>query len=701
MITIQLNIRHLCLWLGVSLLFAPSAFASWEIALAAERTTQSQVTQQKANVQPRTTTKKSATKKRITKKAAKQKASAKKTTKANAELLSKLELQRQDFLTAEKLIQANQFDEFQQLVPSLRTYPLYPYLLYAAIKQRIDTLPYADVDRFFAQYADLPLVKSLRYRWLLALAKQERWQDYLVYYQLSKSSKLQCHFLQAQLEDGDKEEALEQIQDMWLVGYSQPKECDDAFDYWFSTGGPNHAQIRERLQMALQNKQHGLAKYLASLTTAQDRQYVKLWRRVAHQPQLVKQVGLFNKSNPMVGDMLVNGVQRLARRDGMQAFQAWRILKYHYPFNREQRQQIIRTIGMSLAIQGHPDGLLWLVKVDKDYVDANVEEWRVRSAITHSRWQQAFYWVAQLPLDKQKKSIWQYWKAKSLLGMQQKIKANKIFQQLSKGNDYYAYLASQQLGRKFTLKTDNFKDKDNFQKNFAQLAGIQRAKELFTLKRYRAARREWQAIVSELPEQQRWAAADLAYQWGWYERAIFSLFKAYDIDDLEIEFPIVHKKLVVKKAKRLKLNPAWVYAMMRQESAFMLDAHSHAGAMGLMQLMPPTARTVSRKHKIPLKSRYELLKPAKNITLGTRYLRDMLDQFDGDLIYATAAYNAGPARITRWLEKSQNLPADVWIDTLPWYETRKYIKNIIVFAKIYGQHLGIDVDISSTFNNKK
>ena len=119
----------------------------------------------------------------------------------------------------------------------------------------------------------------------------------------------------------------------------------------------------------------------------------------------------------------------------------------------------------------------------------------------------------------------------------------------------------------------------------------------------------------------------------------------------------------------------------------MPNIRSHAGALGLMQVMPATARETARRYNIPLRSNNQVLNPETNIMLGTAYLNQMMNQFHGNRILATAAYNAGPSRVQRWLENAEYLPYDIWIETIPFDETRQYVQNVLTYSVIYGQKL--------------
>src|SRR5690606_11198374 len=201
------------------------------------------------------------------------------------------------------------------------------------------------------------------------------------------------------------------------------------------------------------------------------------------------------------------------------------------------------------------------------------------------------------------------------------------------------------------------------------------------------ARREWYHISRVFSREELIAQAKLAHDLDWHFPAIRTLSQARHWDDLDVRFPMPYRSSLTSAAKSRGLHSSWVYAITRQESAFMDDARSHAGAIGLMQLMPATARETARRFGISLNSTYQVLKPETNIQLGTAYLSQVSAQFDGHRILASAAYNAGPTRVRQWLRGADHLESDVWVENIPFDEPRQYVQNVLTYSVIYGQKL--------------
>lgn len=211
--------------------------------------------------------------------------------------------------------------------------------------------------------------------------------------------------------------------------------------------------------------------------------------------------------------------------------------------------------------------------------------------------------------------------------------------------------------------------------------------ELEALGRDLDLRREWYHLTRDMQREDLKAAAVIAQRRGWPDRAIFTLARSNYWDDLELRFPLLHRDIVHDQALSTGLDEAWIYAILRQESAFNPTAVSHAGAMGLMQLMPATARQVAKTLGRPRPSRNDLYDPRLNITLGSAYLAQMQQRYGGSPMLAAAAYNAGPGNVDKWLPEKQ-IDADVWVATIPFRETRGYVRRVLAYRLIYDYRLG-------------
>jgi len=206
-----------------------------------------------------------------------------------------------------------------------------------------------------------------------------------------------------------------------------------------------------------------------------------------------------------------------------------------------------------------------------------------------------------------------------------------------------------------------------------------RALELFYLERYTLARKEWNFWLSQLSESEKLVAASVAYQAGWFDRPIFTLAAQGYLDDVNLRFPMAYAEHIKNYANKYGIDASWAFAIARRESSFMRDAHSSAGAKGLMQIMPATAKQLEKR---TISNRY-LYNAKNNIKLGTKYLERLLSKNKGNSLLATASYNAGPYRVKQWLENEEEISADIWVETIPFKETREYVKSVFAYQQIY------------------
>lgn len=261
---------------------------------------------------------------------------------------------------------------------------------------------------------------------------------------------------------------------------------------------------------------------------------------------------------------------------------------------------------------------------------------------------------------------------------------------LASTRNYYGFMAAQRTGRPFALERVRADFDEQEIRAIAQHPAMLRALELDAIGERVQGRREIGWLIDHLTDRELLALAEYARRIGWHRHSIQATIAAEHWDHLDLRFPLAYSEPMLDNASKRNLQPSWLYAVARQESAFMEDARSSAGALGLMQVLPSTAELTARRFNIPLGSSYELLDERKNIQIGASYLRQMYDRYDENRILASAAYNAGPGRVDRWIVQRDPNPADQWIETIPFNETRNYVQNVLAFSLIYSIQLGAE-----------
>ncbi|HXH04279.1 MAG TPA: transglycosylase SLT domain-containing protein [Candidatus Competibacteraceae bacterium] len=603
-------------------------------------------------------------------------------------LADPLLLQRQQYLAAERALEQGNRTLYAILRDGLRDYPLYPYLLALELGQRLEQLPDTEVQDFLRQWGDTPPGRRLHAAWLRQLAKEQRWSDYLATYRDTADgtdSALDCWRRRALLELGQEEQALAGIERVWLQGRSLPDACDAVFARWEARGGLTAERLWQRFRLALDADQTGLARFLARRLPAAEQARAERWLAVSTDPGVVLDSERFPAADAETPTILLYALQRWAQRDSQAAAAALDALRPRYTFPAAALQALQRQLAVYLAGRDAPGAAQRLAALPPAARDDMVREWGVRLALRRGDWAQALTWLDSMPPAQAAQPGWRYWRARVLEALGRSAEAQTLYRMLAGERDYYGFLAAERMALPPRLDSQPLPAAAPQVTALSAQPGFRRARELLILSRLGEARGEWQAQVRALDPAQLPAAARLAHDWGWHDRAITTLAAARLWDDLELRFPLAYRATVLQAASANALDPAWIYAVIRQESLFQRDARSGAGALGLMQLLPATAQRMARE--LGEASTDSLLAAAPNIRYGSRYLRHTLQRLQDNPVLATAAYNAGPEKVRQWLPR-QPMAADLWTELIPYAETRRYVQKVLEYTLLYQQRLG-------------
>lgn len=596
---------------------------------------------------------------------------------------------RERFLDAEKALTEGDHTRYQTLKNSLKDYPLLPYLDYQELTANFNKTSNSQAHWFINQYKNTPLASRFKARWLNHLGKKRYWRSYLAFYTPQKSAKRQCYYLSALLNDGQKTLALSKAKKLWLSGNSQPDACNPVFKTWEKAGYLTDKLRWQRIELAMQKGKWKLARYIGRKLPAADQIQLNNWIVLHRNPSqgLASRKNL--SDNPFREKMLIHGVKRLANRDAKSAKAYWAKIESAYDFSSKQKHKLKRHIALNVFNNDDSDSYHFLKNVQPCNKDTRLQEARIRAGLLHRDWASVLLWINNLPEKHKNNERWSYWRARANFELGEKDKAITQFTALAKNRSYYGFMAADHVNTSYNLNNQEVAVAANDIDAIRNIAGIQRASELFVLNRPTNATREWYWTTKKFDKEQLKAAAKHAQSINWLDQSIFTLAKTGYWEDLDLRFPLEHRNTVKSQATNLQLEPIWVYGILRQESAFNKRAKSHAGARGLMQLMPATARHVAKTHfKKKLKNKEQLFHPETNIELGTAYLRELMDKWQQNMVLATASYNAGPHRVKRWLPQTP-MPADIWVELIPFKETRGYVRAVMSYSVIYERRLGL------------
>ena len=580
-----------------------------------------------------------------------------------------------------------QINQFQQYLPQLTEYPLYSYLVYNELRSRISTLRDEEVDAYIDTYGDGPLASRLRVAWLSQLRRKNRPDSFLKYYKNETSAELQCYFLLTKIHRGqfeeNKQRYLNQVRDLWIVDKSQPKSCDPLFEWYEGQGYLSKEQVWERFSLAIAKGRQGLAKYLAKKLPKSEQGAAKLWLDVHGNPRSNLRSKALQDDTHINRQIIAHGLKRLARLDLTGAHATWVDIQDNYAFGSDLHDEVERDLALRAAYRHDQRATTWMYQLPKELIDPSTSMWRTRSAIRSLDWDLVLRGIAMLNDEEKVEPQWQYWKARALSEKGLQSDANKLYKTIATERSYYGFLAADKILEPYNIVDEPVLYDNQELERIKQTPSIVRAKELLLVNQLTDARREWNYATQRYSSRQYQIAASLAHQWDWHDYAIRTIAKGKYFDDLNIRFPTPFTAHVKKYSAKRSLEPAFVYGIIRRESAFNPQARSPVGARGLMQLMPATAKQVSRQLKIKAPTQQNLNTPSFNINLGSKYIGDMLTKFNGHRALASAAYNAGPHRVNAWLPEDIELPADVWVDTIPFTETREYVRAIFAYTAMF------------------
>jgi soluble lytic murein transglycosylase len=593
---------------------------------------------------------------------------------------------RRDYQLAKKALRAGKIQSFLELANTLKDYPLYPYLRYDYLQPRLDKTNNGEIHEFLAHYPDFPQADDLRARWLKQLARNRDWQAYFENYAPQKDPVLQCNYLIARINTGNRNMLVEDGRSIWLTGSSLPPDCNPVIDYLKKNDQMTNDLVWQRFGLAMQQNNTGLARYLRTYLDEKYRHWADLWLAMYANPG--REIGNSQvEDTPITREIMGYGIRRLARLNLNKAIEYWDDVQQRFSFTPGERSEIDRTLAVRAAEKNHPRAVELLDRVENFYVDDDVFHWRLITCLTDNDWERLRRWTEGVPDDEDMKYRWMYWHARALEQTGYMEKASQIYTAISGKRDYYGFLAADRINSSYNMEHKPLPDNPEDKQKIIAMPGIQRAQELREIGDKRLARREWNFALSHMTSYQQEIAAGLAADWGWYGEAILTMGHAHTYDDLEVRFPIPYESLINENAAKQQLDQGWVYALVRSESAFIEDASSPAGALGLMQVMPRTGKLTARSMGIKHFRAAHLLEAEKNVPIGSAYLKQMLDLFGGNMILATAAYNAGPQRVKSWLPKNDCMEPDVWVEKIPFTETRKYVRRVMFFSSIYDWRL--------------
>ncbi len=592
------------------------------------------------------------------------------------------EQQRAWFTQAKNALQHDRQDTYQQLKAKLKDYPLYPYLeIWEARRQ----LQHHDQDQqarqVLQQYSDIPESRDLRLAWVRYLAKHQQWG--------AIREQLQAHpaiaralpqtALVARWQTMETAGMIADFTRYWRDGGSLIPAMQPFERAWRKAGHPTREETWARIGRVFKNGKWKEATQLAKPLPEHERGWLQQWKNIANHPDTLNTWQPQHISDIQIARMMAeDGLYRLARIEPARARQ--QLARLAGLFSAHQRGILQRAFALRAAKRHQPEALDWLASLPADVRNDETRAWQARLALIKGDWQELQRIIAHMPPAQASEARWVYWRAQALKQQGKGGQAQQLLASIADERGYYSFLSARELGQPYRFGATELPLQKSAMRKLEEHPAMIRAREWWLLHESSKAAREWMLALNHGQREQWQAAAVIARSWGWHTMAIRAVAKAGQLDALDYRFPLAFESSVKQAEQQTRLDDITIWSIIRQESAFNERAVSRTGARGLMQLMPATARQVAQQ--LRLKTSFDLFDPGTNIRLGSTYLSAMLKRF-GHVEYAAAAYNAGPHRVSQWLERNPATDTRIWVETIPFNETRRYVQQVMAFRIVY------------------
>ncbi|HGF0770961.1 TPA: murein transglycosylase [Kluyvera georgiana] len=609
-----------------------------------------------------------------------------------------LDQQRSCYAQIKQAWDNRQMDVVEQLMPTLRDYPLYPYLQYRQITSDLMNTPTLAVSNFVQANPTLPPARTLKNRFVNELARRQDWRGLLAFSpDKPGTAEAQCNYYYAKYNVGDAQGAWEGAKTLWLTGQSRPNACDPLFSAWRASGTQDPLAYLERIRLAMKAGNTSLVKALASQMPAEYQTIATAITDLANNPNTVLTFARTTGATDFTRQLAAVAFTSVARQDVENARLMIPMLVQAQQLNDEQAQELRDTVAWRLMGSDVTDEQArWRDDAIMRSQSTSLVERRVRMALGTGDRSGLNTWLARLPMEAKEKDEWRYWQADLLMERGRDDEARSILLSLMQQRGFYSMVAAQRLGEPYALRVE--KAPGAISSALTGGAEMARVRELMYWNQDNTARSEWANLVSSRSQTEQAQLARYAFDQHWWDLSVQATIAGKLWDNLQERFPLAYNDLFVRYTSGKDIPQSYAMAIARQESAWNPKVKSPVGASGLMQIMPGTATHTVKMFNLPGYSNpAQLLDPETNINIGTSYLQYVYQQFENNRIFASAAYNAGPGRVRTWLGNSAGrIDAVAFIESIPFSETRGYVKNVLAYDAYYRHYMGQKEDVLSS-----
>lgn len=587
-----------------------------------------------------------------------------------------------DFLAAREAYQKGRFDRFERHARKLASdHLLQPYLVFWRLKA--NNANHEARTRFIGQYPDSVLAETLRGDLAREAARRGDWPTYDAWsaQMARKDLELQCHDLQASLARGESL-SRPQVLPLYRTGSDRPSGCEGLFSRLFELGLLSAEDRYTRLRLALDANNLHLARELDAALPEGERLAANHLTRAQQAPERLLAEAPDNRAQ---AEVALYALTQMAKTDLEAAVRLWE--KHQDKYGVLEQRYGWGQLALQAARRHDDRASAWFERAGSALSEAQLA-WHARASLRAGRWAELLRVTQAMPPEMQEEAVWRYWRGRAHKALGSGFQANQIFARLSQEHHYYGLLADEELPLRLETRAADYRVSEDEVSRVGALPGIRRALLLHGIGLAADAVAEWDWALRGQDDVTLLAAAEIARRHQWYDRAIVTAERTRELHDFDLRYLTPYRDLAQARAREFGLDEAWIYGLMRQESRFVAHARSRVGAQGLMQIMPATAAWIAHQLGEKRQGRVDVNHPETNVRYGSFYLKRVLDDLQGSPVLATAAYNAGPGRARRW-QAVAPLEGAIYIETIPFLETREYVKKVMANAMHYSQRLGL------------
>nr|WP_315489265.1 transglycosylase SLT domain-containing protein [uncultured Rhodoferax sp.] len=572
------------------------------------------------------------------------------------------------------------------LLPQVRGHVLEPWAAYWDLSARLDEAGPTEIQEFFSRFSGSYQEDRLRAELLLHYGRNRDWvafnREYPLY-RMNDDKSVRCYALLAEhLSSGVDNTA--QVKDAWLGLKEADDGCASAAEQLLKDHTTTAAMVWQRARLGMENDRLRVVTQAVGIVSPSS---VSKLNGIYQSPAKYLNDKL-TALRPQTRELVSLALIRLATQDPEEAATEINKLRWKTQLTDEERNWIWGVIGKRAAQRLSNDAADYFAKGNASAMHEDHLAWQVRAALRLGRWQQVLTAINAMPEPFRNDPTWVYWRGRALLQQTQtegaRGQAQQLFESIASSRGFYEQLALEELGQRITTPPKpaplTAEEKEAARLN----PGLNRALYAINMGLRADGVREWNYTTNlhvrgGMDDRGLLAAADMACRFEVWDRCINTSERTKQTIDAEQRFPMPFKAAVMARTGQISLEPAYVYGLIRQESRFIMDAKSHVGASGLMQVMPATAKWTAKKIGLTNFQPHQINDRDINIAIGTGYLKLVLDSFDGSMPLAAAAYNAGPGRPRSWRGQTGApvMEAAIWAENVPFNETRDYVKKVL------------------------